>query len=83
MKKVEIMKRVSRKILAIGIVCLMMMLPFIGMAQDPGNNPDGPPPASPPSVPFDDNMNIGLIAVGIIFCIVILKKSFKTATIKS
>ena len=55
------------------LICAM--LPVIGMAQvDPGGNPDGNPPAA---VPFDDNLNIILIAVGVILGAIVLAKMYR------
>lgn len=47
--------------------------PLGGVDPDPGGNPD---------VPFDDNMNLGFLAVGIVFAIVVVRKRFNAKPIK-
>ncbi len=40
--------------------------------RDPGGNPD---------VPFDDNMNLGFLAAGIVFAFIVVRKKFAVKTI--
>ncbi len=56
--------------------CLMVALFLVsikGFSQDPGGNPDGPPPA----VPFEHYYSWILIAVGAILALVVIKKMQK------
>jgi hypothetical protein len=48
----------------------MLLLTKAGFSQDPGDNPDGPPPA----VPFEDYMHLILLAAGAIFALFTIKK---------
>ena len=43
-----------------------------------------PDPSGNPDVPFDDNMNLGFLAVGIVFAFVVYRKNFtkKPVTVK-
>ena len=66
--------------------------------QRPGANPTNPAlrpvggntvlgdpnPGGSPDVPFDDNMNLGFLAVGIVFAFVVYRKNFtkKPVTVK-
>ena len=70
MKKAKFLQQIMRP--AVMLLC-MVLLSQAGFSQDPGDNPDGPPPA----VPFEDYMHLILIAAGAIlafFTIVKLKK---------
>ena len=52
------------------ILAVFLMLSIAGFSQDPGDNPDGPPPA----VPFEDYMHLIIIAAGAIFAFFTIKK---------
>jgi hypothetical protein len=51
------------------IIC-MVLLTKAGFSQDPGDNPDGPPPV----VPFEDYMHLILLAAGAIFALFTIKR---------
>lgn len=54
-----------------GMVALMLLLSSKGFSQDPGGNPDGPPPA----VPLNDYyLEIMLIAVGAVLAFFVFRK---------
>ena len=55
---------------AIAMVLIVVMACVPAFSQDPGGNPDGPPPA----VPFEDFMHLGLLAVGVVLALVVIKK---------
>ena len=49
---------------------IMVLLTFNGFSQDPGDTPDGAPPA----VPFEDYMHLIIIAIGAIIAFVTINK---------
>ena len=55
--------------LSVGTLVLLM-LSVAAFSQDPGGGPDGPPPA----VPFDDYLNLILLAIGIFFSLYAIMK---------
>ena len=68
------MKAIAKKYLRQVIALMgMLLLTTAIFSQDPGGNPDGPPPA----VPFDDYMNLIIVAAGIIFAGYLLYKKRK------
>ena len=67
MKKAKFLQQIMRP--AVMLLC-MVLLSQAGFSQDPGDNPDGPPPA----VPFEDYMHLILIAAGAILALVVIKK---------
>ena len=56
------------------LVILMLLISAIAFSQDPGDNPDGPPPA----VPFDDYLHVIIIAVGVALSWLVIRRNFKT-----
>jgi hypothetical protein len=64
---------------AVAYICMLclMVLPTISFGQPAPPGPGGGNPDSPLGVPFDDNMNMILLAVGIVFAVVTLKKMQK------
>lgn len=62
-----------------GLVLLMISVLTTGVhAQDPGGNPDGPPPA----VPFDDYLLPILLIAGAVFGLFIIKR-MKSSSVKA
>ena len=53
------------------LLACMVLLSIAGFSQDPGDNPDGPPPA----VPFEDYMHLYILAAGAILAFVTLRKA--------
>lgn len=64
------MKVTLKKLTPVLMVALMLLLSKAGFSQDPGDSPDGPPPA----VPFEDYMHLFLIAAGAILAFITIKK---------
>ena len=60
----------NAKLVKLFSVALMLLVSNAGFSQDPGGNPDGPPPA----VPFSDYMHILLIIAGAIFSFWVIKR---------
>ena len=61
----------------------LLLLSFVlaanaAFCQDPGGNPDGPPPA----VPFDDYLYIVLIVLGAVFSLFAIKKLQRARSLK-
>jgi hypothetical protein len=52
------------------LIAFFMLASTVGFSQDPGDNPDGPPPA----VPIEDYMHLIIIAAGVIFALFKLKR---------
>ncbi len=50
----------------------LMMLPGAGFSQEPGSNPDVP--LDQQGVPFDSNMNIALLLVGVVFAVIRIRQ---------
>ena len=67
MKKGQLLQQVLKPVV---MLLVMVLLSNAGFSQDPGDNPDGPPPA----VPFEDYMHLILIAAGAIFALYTVKK---------
>ena len=67
MKKAKFLQQIMRP--AVMLLC-MVLLSQAGFSQDPGDNPDGPPPA----VPFEDYMHLILIAAGAILAFFTIAK---------
>lgn len=55
------------------MITLMLLLSAKGFSQDPGGNPDGPPPA----VPFDDYYGLILVVAGAIFALFVIRRMQK------
>jgi hypothetical protein len=51
---------------------LLLSIPMVLLAQNPGDNPD----ARPQDVPFDGTMSWILIVAGLVLSVFILRKSF-------
>ncbi len=66
MKATKILKSTKASVMAMG----MLILSLPGFSQDPGGNPDGPPPA----VPFEDYMHLILLAAGAVFALLVIKR---------
>lgn len=65
------MQTLLKKHLKTYIAVLVMFLSSnYCFSQDPGGNPDGPPPA----VPLDDYMHLIIIGAGLVFAAVVLYK---------
>ena len=60
------------------VVC-MLLLAHAGFSQDPGDNPDGPPPA----VPFEDYVPLILLVAGSVFALFTIKKLQKSRLSKN
>jgi hypothetical protein len=63
----------TRKAKSICLVLALFLLTFKGFSQDPGDNPDGPPPA----VPFDDYLLPILLVAGAVVAFYAIKKMQK------
>ncbi len=50
----------------------LLLLPGMGFSQEPGSNPDVP--LDQQGVPFDSNMNMALLAVGVLFAVYKLRQ---------
>ena len=72
-KKETMQSLIKRNLKAVLILLITVLPATAGFSQDPGGNPDGPPPA----VPFDDYMNLIIVAAGVIMAIFILYKRRK------
>jgi hypothetical protein len=66
-----ISKQTMRQIMKPMLMLLVMVLASkLGFSQDPGDNPDGPPPA----VPFEDYMHLYLLAAGAILALITIRR---------
>ena len=52
------------------MLVIMVLVCQAGFSQDPGDNPDGPPPA----VPIEDYMHLIILAVGAVFALFTIKR---------
>lgn len=64
------MKAILKALRPVVLMVFMLLLAKAGFSQDPGDSPDGPPPA----VPFEDYMHLILLAVGAIFALFTIKR---------
>lgn len=64
------MKSLLKGLRPVMMMVCMLLLAKAGFSQDPGDSPDGPPPA----VPFEDYMHLILLAVGAVFALFTIKK---------
>ena len=64
------MKAVIKNLRPVIMLVCMLLLTKLGFSQDPGDNPDGPPPA----VPFEDYMHLILLAAGALFALFTIKR---------
>lgn len=72
-------KKVFKKSLAFA---LAIAAPFAGFCQGPGGPGDGG--GSPdPAVPFDDNMNLLFLAMGVVFAVVVTVRYFNKKAVKA
>jgi len=56
---------------------MLLLSPFMSFGQAPDPGPGGPEGPGGPAVPFDDNMNLLLLAVGIAFAVMITIKQLR------
>lgn len=74
---------ISNKLQKAAIIFVSVVVPAVGFGQPPGPG-DGGGGGNPDGVPFNDNMNLIFLAVGLVFAVVILKRSFfKKVTVKA
>lgn len=64
------MKSILKNLKPALLLLSLTMAANAAFCQDPGGNPDGPPPA----VPFDDYLYIVLIILGAVFALFAIKK---------
>ncbi len=57
------------------LLAFFMLSPVLAFSQGPGGPGDGPPTGD--AVPFDDNMNLLFLAVGIVFAGVVVVKQLQ------
>ena len=69
-----------KKITRVVYLLVSMLLAFTpkGFSQDPGDNPDGPPPA----VPFDDYLLPLLIVGGVILAFFVIRRMQRKNVVK-
>jgi hypothetical protein len=72
-------KSMNRVFLVLGS---MIIFPGISIAQPTDPGPQGGTP-DPLSVPFDSRLSLLLLAAGVVFAIIIIRKMQKSKTVKS
>jgi hypothetical protein len=70
---------ISNKLQKAAIIFVSVVVPAVGFGQPPGPG-DGGGGGNPDGVPFNDNMNLIFLAVGLVFALVVLKKVFFKGT---
>jgi hypothetical protein len=62
---------VKKKLIQFFAMAVLMIVPAISFCQPPGPGDDSP------DVPFDDNMNLAFLAIGLVFAAVIIAKRIR------
>lgn len=70
MKKLLSVLKGTRKARVATLIAVLLLASIKGFSQDPGDSPDGPPPA----VPFDDYLLPILLVAGILIAFYTLRK---------
>ena len=71
-------KKIFTKSLAFA---LAIAAPIAGFSQGPGGPLEGGSPD--PAVPFDDNMNLLFLAMGVVFAVVVTVRYFNKKAVKA
>lgn len=77
---------VSTKFSTLMLLALIILSPFLGIAQTPGSpggGTGGAPGGEAGAVPFDDNMNLIFLVAGIAFAVMITVKQLRKKVVVS